>query len=231
MVLVSGAGGRTVYDQTMRVYLHGSGRSGREAWPSAPSEDAIFADVAAVDGNEAKISELIRITPRGSVLFAHSAGAVPAVLAIDRKALFVEALVLLEPALYDIARGTPAVEDHIDAITRARTLADAGDLYGFWREVRPVMFGGPAEQDSWGAEKALAARFASVELPWGHAVTPDMIESVRTLVITGGWNAEYEAIAAVLAAHGATHLRLVGNEHRPQDHPDFEEAARRFLES
>lgn len=222
---------RTLYDQTMRVYLHGSGRSGRDAWPSAPSEDALFADVAAIDGNDAKIAELRRITPQGSVLFAHSAGAVPAVLAINRKAVFVDALVLLEPALYDIARGMPAVEHHIDVITHARALADAGDLYGFWREVRPVMFGGPAEQENWGAEEPLAARFATVELPWGHAVTPDMIEGVRTLVITGGWNAEYEAIAAVLATHGATHQRLVGNEHRPQDHPDFEGVAQRFLES
>jgi len=227
---VGGAGEQDLYDQTMRVYLHGSGRSGRDAWPSAPAADAAFADVAAMDGNDAKIAELSRITPQGAVLFAHSAGAVPAVLAIDRKAVSVEALVLLEPALYDVARGMPAIEQHIDAITHARTLADAGDLYGFWREVRPVMFGGPAEQEKWAVEEALAARFASVELPWGHAVTPDMIEGVRTLVITGGWNAEYEAIADVLVTHAATHQQLVGNEHRPQDHPDFEAAVQRFLE-
>ena len=75
----------------------------------------------------------------------------------------------LEPALYDVARGMPAVEQHIDVITHARALADAGDLYGFRREVRPVMFGGTAEQHKWAAEQVLAARFSSVELPWGHA--------------------------------------------------------------
>lgn len=61
-------------------------------------------------------------------------------------------------------------------------------------------------------------------------MTPDMIEGVRTLVIAGGWNAEYEAIAAALVTHGATHQQLVGNEHRPQNHPDFEAAVQRFLE-
>lgn len=230
MPFVGGAVEQNLYDQTMRVYLHGSGRSGRDAWPSALVADAVFADVAAVDGNDAKIAELSRITPRGSVLVAHSAGAVSAVLAIHRKAVSVEALVLLEPALYDVARGMPAVEQHIEVVTRARALADSGDLCGFWRVVRPVMFGGPAEREKWKTEEALAARFASVELPWGHAVRPDMIEGVRTLVITGGWNDEYEAIAAVLVTHGATHQQLVGNEHRPQDHPEFEAALQDFLE-
>lgn len=92
-----------------------------------------------------------------------------------------------------------------------------------------MMFGGPADAATWESERATAEWFASIELPWGHGIRPDMIAGVPTLVVTGGWNEEYEAIAAVLLAHGATHRRLSGHEHRPQDHPEFEAVVRDFL--
>lgn len=213
----------------MRVYVHGAGRPGREAWPRASTADATFLDLASATTVEAKILALKHQTPDGSTLLAHSAGAVPAVRAIASREVSITDLVLVEPALYDIARGMPEIERHVGAMTEARARSEAGDLFGFWSIVRPLMFGGPADMATWDSEREGAARFASIELPWGHGVTPDMIAGVPTLVITGGWNDEYEAIAAVLASHGALHRQLVGNDHRPQDHPDFESVVHDFL--
>ncbi len=206
----------------MRVYVHGSGRTGRDAWPLASLDDAACVDFPTSLSLEQRIVELSAITPPEATVIAHSAGAIPAILATARGRIDVSALVLVEPALYDIARGVPAVEHHIEAMTSARQSADGDDLLGFWSIVRPMMFGAPADAASWNSERKLAAHFASIELPWGHDVSADMVTGVPTHVITGGWNDEYEAIAAALVTAGASHAQLIGNEHRPQDHPDFE---------
>jgi hypothetical protein len=49
----------------------------------------------------------------------------------------------------------------------------------------------------------------------------------RGLVVTGGWNDEYEAIASWIV--GARHVTLAGHGHRPQDHPDAVRVVRAFL--
>lgn len=58
-----------------------------------------------------------------------------------------------------------------------------------------------------------------------------MFAKVPTLVVTGGWNDEYEAIAERLARSGAERVELSGSKHRPQDHPGFESALADFLGS
>lgn len=177
----------------------------------------------------ANVASLAALTPRKSVVFAHSAGAVPVFLALQARQIAPRALVLSEPGLYDVARGAPAVEDHIDAMTRARVLASSGDLFGYWSIVRPLMFGGPAERSRWDEEREVAARFEAKQPPWGFDVAGSAITQVPTLVVTGGWNAEYEAIAGVLVAEGASHIQLPGNNHRPQDHPAFADTVDEFL--
>lgn len=56
-----------------------------------------------------------------------------------------------------------------------------------------------------------------------------MIIGSPTLVVTGGWNDEYETIARVLTEFGAGHHVLTGAEHRPQDLPTFAPAADAFM--
>lgn len=65
-------------------------------------------------------------------------------------------------------------------------------------------------------------------VPWGHGVRPDVITGIPTLVITGGWNDEYETIAGALARHGARHVVLKGATHRPQDLLGFAAAVDEF---
>lgn len=78
-------------------------------------------------------------------------------------------------------------------------------------------------------ERATAAGFEAKQPPWGFDVTGSAIAGVPTLVVTGGWNSEYEAIADVLAEHGASQVQLRGKNHRPQDHPRFAGTVEEFL--
>lgn len=75
-----------------------------------------------------------------SFLVAHSLGAVPAAMAYGAGAISASHVVLLEPALYDVARGDGSIERHIGPVTEARQRAAQGDLYGYWQIVGPLMF-------------------------------------------------------------------------------------------
>ena len=145
----------------MRVHVHSPGRAGPRAWPSAPGDARFIAlrpDVPARDA----ASELARVGlgDGAEAVFAHSYLAIPAALAVREPSV---ALVLVEPAFYDIARGHPDIESHISTVERARLQLAAGDLWGYWTAIRPLMFGGPAQEVTWEEEahSPLGARLTS----------------------------------------------------------------------
>ncbi|MCD2497438.1 alpha/beta hydrolase [Microbacterium nymphoidis] len=212
----------------MRLHIHSPGRSGPRAWPSAPG-DARFIALRADEPARDAASELAKVGLDDSTeaVFAHSYLAIPAALAVRESSV---ALVLVEPAFYDIARGHRDIESHISTIEHARLQLAAGDLWGYWTAIRPLMFGGPAQEVTWEEERAAAAEFARRTLPWGHGLRAEHLNAPRILVVTGGWNDEYEAIAGRLVDAGASHVVLPGHGHRAQDHPRFAEVASAFLD-
>ncbi|WP_309129417.1 alpha/beta fold hydrolase [Microbacterium sp.] len=210
-----------------RVFLHGAGRRGADAWPHADPAGGDFVTFAEGSSVAGQAESLVRhFSGDPALVFAHSIGAVPAVLAARR--LRVAGLVLVEPALYDIARGHEAIERHIAIVTEARTLSESGDLRGFWAILRPLMFGGPYDAAAWEKEQRVAERWARTNLPWGHGVRPEMLAGIRTLVVTGGWNEEYETIAKALVSGGAEHVIADGAGHRAQDAEGFAPAVHEF---
>jgi alpha-beta hydrolase superfamily lysophospholipase len=111
----------------MLVYVHGAGRSGVAAWPNVPRANAIFTDLTGAVTIADKVEALaIASVGRQITVIAHSGGAVPVLLAITEGVVDVSSLVLLEPALYDIARGNPAIERHIAVMSTARAFAAEG---------------------------------------------------------------------------------------------------------
>ncbi len=202
-----------------RLYVHGAGRRGAAAWPQVDAADADFVSFPRESSVAEQADALVASCGDRMLIFAHSIGAVPVVLAANR--LNIAGLVLVEPALYDIARGDEAIERHIGIVSEARAQADAGDLRSFWAILRPLMFGGPFDPATWDDERLLARRWATTNLPWGHGVRAAMLTDIPTLVITGGWNAEYERIAGALASDTTTHVVLTGAAHRAQDAPGF----------
>jgi hypothetical protein len=216
----------------VRFYVHGAGRGGREAWPEQGDAEAVFADHSTSSRMLRKADIVGEQCPDGDVVVvAHSLGAVPAALAYRAGHISASHVVLLEPALYDIARGDGAIERHIGPVTEARQRAARGDLFGYWQIVGPLMFRRDASSDTWHEDKDVAQRFAELEPPWGYDIDESVFAKVPTLVVTGGWNDEYEAIAERLAQAGAEHVELSGENHRPQDHPGFESALAEFLRS
>ena len=210
-----------------RVHVHGAGRRGTDAWPGAAPHDGDFVSFPGSATVSQQVELLVRdfgSTP--TIVYAHSIGAVPVALAAGR--MRIAGLVLVEPALYDLARGEEPVERHIGIVTEARAQADAGDLTSFWAILRPVMFGGPYDPDAWERERGAAERWASTNLLWGHGVRAGMLRGIPTLVVTGGWNEEYEQIARVLVGQGAQQVVLSGAQHRPMDLPRFADAALAF---
>jgi hypothetical protein len=221
------------YDPGMpfsRVLLHSSQRAVERAWPSL-SGASHRAAVMPVEASVAEQTTLVEaaLDTGGAIVFAHSLLAVPAALASTTRR--VAGLVLVEPALYDLARGTESIERHIGIVTDARDLAASGDLAGFWAMLRPLMFGGSFDPGRWPAEQPVAAFWAARDVPWGHGVRTRMIDGVPTLVVTGGWNDEYESIAEILSVGGAHHVVLTGAQHRPQDLPGFAPAVAEFERS
>ncbi|MEV4735317.1 MULTISPECIES: hypothetical protein [unclassified Microbacterium] len=201
-----------------RLFIHSAERPVHSAWLhlDANPEQSLALDVGMSVQEQA---DAVRSGSRteSSLLFAHSIRAVPAVLAA--RSAHVSGLVLVEPALYDLARGVPSIERHIAIVSEARALASTGDLRGCWAMLRPVMFGGPFDEDLWATEAATAERWSTTPVPWGHGIRERMVAGIPILVVTGGWNDEYEAIAEILSSRGAEHVILPGAGHRPQDLP------------
>ena len=215
---------------SVRYYVHGAGHSGEQAWPAQAAEPAVFADHGSARSAAEKAAVVGQQAPAAPYdVVAHSLGAVITLIAMREHNLSPSHLVLVEPALYDVARGKAAIEAHIEPMTRARDKAKEGDLFGYWQIVKPMMFGKTATSDAWAEDQEIAARFASLEAPWGHQIDPAFVRSVPTLVLTGGWNEEYEAIATVLARAGASTAVIKGQGHRVQDHPDFHATVENFL--
>ena len=156
-----------------------------------------------------------------AVVVAHSHGAIPAVLAVPSIGKQLMALVLVEPALYDVARGNPAIERHIAVMEASRGAYEAHGLRGYWRILRPLIFGGEFDETTWVEEEKTAAWFFAVRPPWGFNIAASDVTRISTFVVTGAWNDEYEAIAAALVAEGAEHRVIPGAQHRPQDLPSF----------
>ncbi len=209
------------------VFLHASNRTVDRAWPVASGlPDARFARMPGYDSEAAEPvpfdqdaweSRLLRACPDSAVVVAHSFGGPVAMRAAARRPDLVRALVLFEPAAYALARGTAPVEEHIRRVQPVLDRAGSLDAATFAVAFGNAVSGRSGTSAPTTAEGLLAAeRQRMVPGPW-TLDTPDRT-SVPTLVVTGGWNDEYETIAAHI--DGAAHVVLAGHGHRPQEHRD-----------
>jgi pimeloyl-ACP methyl ester carboxylesterase len=180
------------------------------------------------DRDAERIIHALEATAGGHVV-AHSYGANAALIAAQRAPEMVASLALLEPACFDAARGKPAVEEHISAMSPV--FAVAGDASVSAREFSSrfaaAMGTEPPElpQD---VLEAQVARLRAMPAPWDTGVDAVDALPVRTLVVTGSWSEMYEQIADALVARGAERATLSGNGHRVQDAPGACELLRRF---
>jgi pimeloyl-ACP methyl ester carboxylesterase len=206
------------------VFVHGAGAAGPDAWPLQASDPdpgwqflprAPSGDDAAVDAD--RIRDLLR--PAGGHVVAHSYGANAALLAARAEPGLVRSLALLEPACFDLARGMPAVEEHVSAMAPA--FAAAADPAVSGRDFFVLFAAGMGfpPPSSWSdRQEAEAARLRLLAPPWDVGLQPGPLD-VLSVVVTGGARELYEETAAALVGLGATHRTLDGAPHRVQDDP------------
>lgn len=208
------------------VFVHGSGRAGAAAWPqqAAAAEPGWWflprdgvADDAARDAR--RLLEWLRARGGGH-LVASSYGGNAAVIAAQTDPAAVRSLALLEPACFDLARGMPAVEEHVEAMTPVFEVADDASVSAreFSRRFAAAMGTEPTDVP----EEELRAsvdRLRALRPPWGVGLRTQQGLPVRTLVVTGGWSPLYDETAEALVALGARHVALDGAGHRLQDDP------------
>lgn len=208
------------------VFVHGSTRrSPVEAWPQqAGLPNVVFATMPGYGGetpvefSQPRWEDTILSSCAGpSCVIAHSYGGPIAMSAAHRRPDLIRALVLLEPAAYALARGVPAVERHIDRMSPVLDRAPELDSAEFWSQFMSAMTGQPP-QPARPDEMDRAERQRLLPGPWTLSTPTDVARDVPTLIITGGWNDEYEAIAGRIV--GARHEVLTGFGHRPHDHPN-----------
>ena len=216
------------------VFLHASNRSPDRAWSAVGGlPGARFAvmpgysaDGPATFDQDRWEARLLEACDAGATVVAHSFGGPVAMRAAARRPDLVRALVLFEPAAYALARGNPAVEDHIrrvqPVLDQAATLPPGEFAVAFAAALAGQTIAPPTDS----ADLLAAERQRRLPGPWSLD-TPERIGG-PTLVVTGGWNDEYEAIASRIV--GARHMSLAGHGHRPQDHPDAVGVVRAFLD-
>jgi len=209
------------------VLVHGSGRSGGEAWPEQRHLGQSVALTMPGYGDDEPVSTDMSawvnriLQPNGELhLVGHSYGGIAAVLAAAAAPDRVRSLTLFEPAAYSYSRGLPQTEAAIERLgpvmAGAITMTSAEYLVTFVAALTGEVVGEPQGP----TERREAERMRLLAAPWSHALPIEVLAVVPTQVLTGDWNDEYEEIAGVMVRAGARHQVLAGFGHRVQDHPD-----------
>jgi pimeloyl-ACP methyl ester carboxylesterase len=215
------------------IFVHGSGRAGAAAWPAQSGLSGrrllfvhlrgfgVADDTTGFD-YETDTNDLLDLLQEAepSHLVGASYGGVSALMATMRAEGRVASLTLVEPILLSIARGDVAVEA---LVAKTQHALEARSLEEFEGRLEQAI--GLKMKKPWMEEdRRWLERFKAQRPPWDASIPsvrlPDM--EVPLLVVTGGWNKVYEAIARRLVdGFGAHHEVIEGAGHRPQDHPRF----------
>ena len=227
--------------ETLRfVFAHGSGRAGVNAWPQQAelTTDAAFLtfpgygqDLPVATNIDAWVHCILDACTEPSHVVASSYGGIAAILAAAARPDLIRRLILFEPAAYSLARGRTNVEARIDRMSPIMDSAphlSASDYFvkfiGALTDAEPP----PPQTD---AEMTAAERLRLLAPPWNQSLPTQVFRDVPTLVVTGGWNQEYEEIAEAIALLGGEHRQLHGHEHRVADHEKANELIMEWSQS
>ncbi|MDN5725867.1 MAG: alpha/beta hydrolase [Propionibacteriales bacterium] len=213
------------------VFVHGAGRVGSDAWPEqAGLRGAEFPVLPGYGEEEPRVGDLARgavmiaeTARQADVLIGWSLGGLVATLAASIHPI--RALVVLEPALFSLTRGRPATEALIERVQPVFDDLSIPDV-DFGARFLLALTGRQTAPARSPTELRDSRRLRLHGAPWAHPVDREAVRSTPTLVLTGGWNDEYEEVAAALVELGATHEVLAGHGHRVAQHPN---ATKRIL--
>ena len=208
------------HDPPPVVFLHGAGRAGADGWPlhaAEPRPEWVFLD-RTPEGDDperdaARIVDALEQRGRGHVV-ASSYGGSAGVIAAQRRPDLLLSLALCEPACFDLARGKPAVEEHVVAMTPVYDVADDPSVSA--REFSELFAGAMGSEPLDLPDDVLereATRLRRLRPSWDTGIVAAAGLPVPTLVVTGGWSPLYDETAEALVALGATAVELPGAGH------------------
>lgn len=219
------------------LFAHGSAEAGAAAFPaqvaafpsaSFPVLPGYGGEAPAVGDVAAAAHSLALATGGVDGVVGYSYGGVVAAMAacMEQPA----ALVLVEPALFQLSRdrlATRRLIERLEPVYLDASLTDETFERAFLRALTGEEVDAAATADALRSSRRSRLHGA----PWRHAIDPGCLAETRMLVLTGGWNEEYEEVAAALVALGARHEVLPGHGHRVVDHPECSDRIRSFVVS
>lgn len=219
------------------MFVHGSGHVGRQAFPqqAAAFPGAAFPVLPGYGDQEPAVGDVaagahalaLRASDADGIV-GYSYGGVVATMAASMEPP--RALVLIEPALFQLSADRPATArliERLEPIYLDATLTDAT----FERAFMLALDGHDIGTAVTARELRSSKRSRLHGAPWRHPVDAAAIRETPTLVLTGGWNEEYEEVAAALVELGAAHEVLPGHGHRVIDHHGCSARIRAFVEA
>jgi len=229
------------YDPAMAevgvVFVHGSGRSGRSAWPQQVSlgarRDCYFLErVAPGDPPASVIEHVVGLGLGRCDIVGHSYGVITALMLAQRHPELVRSLALVEPAALALSQGMPATDAHVAAM--APVFAQAGDTSTSDEEFSTLFAaasGMLAPKVPADVLSRLVAQLRALTPPWTLPVDPAVVARVPTLVVASAPDSMYGEVAAVLGEHGARVGYVPGSGHRPHDGEAFNRQLEEFWQS
>jgi len=154
------------------VFIHGSGTSGRHAWPNqlalGSHRDCRFLErVAPGDPPDSVIDHIASLGLARCDVVGHSYGGLIALLLAQRHPELLRSLVLVEPAALASSRGMPATDAHVAAMAPvfARS-GDAGTSDEEFSGLFAAASGLPVPDVPAGVLHRLVAQLRAVTPPW-----------------------------------------------------------------
>lgn len=209
------------------VLFSGIDGGGEPQWPlqaeglASPGRRLVFVDPNSLEGGPHEHAEHALGLAQGDVhILGHSYGGITASLAATMGGPRVKSLVLFEPACMTIAMDRPATKALLARLIPTLDESLREGVSDAELAIRMFEIKGQATDPDDPNLSRAGANLRAWGPMWSHSVDVSVYGRVPTLVVTGGWDVNFDEYALVMTEHGARHSVLTGFGHRPQDHPD-----------
>ena len=195
----------------------------RRGYGESPDADPDF---------EVDARDILDLLGEPAHVVGHSYGGVGSLVAAGMRPESFRSLTVIEPPAFGVARGDPAVEELVRKVEAVYEVAPGTTTQEFGRAFSEALgFDRPVEDPPPQVLAALES-FRRERPPWEAEILFERIRGVPTFVVSGSWNAAFDAVCDVVEQElDAERAVFTGHGHGPQHAPGFNERLLAFWES